>query len=108
MGYHHLLIVSDDALQLNKERRTEVEAAVGKAIFTLCADPELAHLRGPKLERVTSASILNFGGAVSYKGELHHNEHEVLIWTGAVVKRLHELTTTECAELLSRVREVAK
>jgi hypothetical protein len=32
----------------------------------------------------------------------------VLVWTGAVIKRLHELSTTECAELLSRVREVAK
>src|SRR5262245_33182190 len=108
MGYHHLLRISNDALQLNKERRAEVESAVGKGVFTLCVDPQLGHLRGPQLERATSADILNAGSALSYEGEFHHTEPEVLVWTGAGIKRLNQLTPSEVAEVLSKVRAITK
>ena len=108
MGMHHLLSVNDDTLELNKERRSELEVAIGKAIFTLCVDPQFGYLRGPKLERVTSVDILNAGGAVRYAGEVHHTELKVIVWSGGCLTQLDKLSAEELQEVSVQVSQVVE
>lgn len=105
MGMHHVLSVSADALELNKDRQPDMEAAIGEAVFSLCAAPQFGHLGGPKLERVVTADVLNFGGAIRRAGEFHHTEFAVLVWSRGQFKELAELSSEEKLELSRVMRE---
>lgn len=108
MGMHHLISVWDDALQLNKERRLELESAIGKAVFTLCAEPQFGHLRGPELERVTSADILNAGAAIRHAAEVHHTELAVMVWSRGSLVRLDALSAEDFNEARAQVTKEAE
>ena len=107
MGLHHIVSVANDALEMNKDRRAEIESALGKAIFTVCADPQFGHLGTPTLERVTRANVLNYGSAVRHAAELHHTDYEVLVFSGGHLRPLRELKGEELSEFTEYVRRIS-
>lgn len=101
MGIYHVLCVSDDSLRLMSSDREEVESAVGKAVYTLCVDPQFGHLNGPHLERVPSASVLNAGSAIRHAGEYHNTELDVIIWNRGWCSKPGALTNDELDKALA-------
>ena len=95
MGIYHVLSISDDLLRLNTHNQSEIEAAVGKAIYTLCINPEYGYLNGPDLDRVTSSAVLNRGAAINYAGEYHHTAFEPIIWNRGWCNNLADLSDNE-------------
>ena len=95
MGTYHVLSISDDSLRQMSKDREQVEMAVGKAIYSLCADPQYGHVNGPTLERVTSAPVLNAGSAIRHAGEYHDTSFEAIVWNRGWCSKPESLTNDE-------------
>ena len=106
MGLYHIVTIGNDSLEINKDRRDEVEKELGKAIFTLCADPQYGYLRPPKIEKVTSASVLNCGSAVHHCAELHSTEYEAMVFSRCSLRSVKDLNGEERSELIAYIQNL--
>jgi hypothetical protein len=108
MGMHHILSINDDALSLNKEKKTELAQATGDAVVKLCIDPQFGHLNGPELERVKSENILNCGNAARYADEVHYTETAIFVWCQGILRPLRELAPEELDEARKLINSTPK
>lgn len=100
MGQHHIFSISEDAINLNKERKDDLEIAIGKAVTSLCGNrPIVSVTSGPDPVVVESRDILNCGNTIRRAGDVHYTETAVFVWSGARLKRLQELEPHELEEV---------
>ncbi len=107
MGIYHVVSVAEDVISMNRARQPELEAALGKAVRTICCEPQYEYLDGPRPQRITSADVLNCGAAVRHAGELHHSEFEVFVFSRGHLRPLRMLKPHELEEFMEFVRQTA-
>lgn len=95
MGHYHILSVSEDALMLNRERVTELEAAFGSAIVSLCGGTPIVNMSGPNPVVVESRDVLNCGNAVHRAGDVHATDTALFAWSQAKLKPLRDMSLEE-------------
>lgn len=99
MGQHHILSISSDAIDLNREHNEALEMAIGKAVVSLCAGPPLVNMSGRMPQIVESRDVLGWQNAIRRAGDVHDTEKGVFAWSHAKLRSLDRLSIDELEEI---------
>lgn len=107
MGYSHILYLRDDAigdLMHRDKSRDELALEVGKAILTLCSEPNMVPAPGGD-RRATSEAVFNYGGAVVWVADRHSSQEDLFVWANNALQEVDRLPDAALQRIGERMAE---